>query len=258
VKLGLLLFEEQRAEVEKIKKEKEKIDIKKREISNSIEHTLKNTKKFRTIKRMKFLGNKRNIYENKNNFNMSKELICSIDEFIFHKREVKLINGYDSYFDDIKKRISESTLNTNGLNSILKLYKHMNNVRNFTSEISNKNSFISLKAEINKKIREILFDNNYLFSSSSFNIFCSNYNSAGLAKEGINICNLLDNLSSLDEEGDALKNNSVNTSSKKDEKIKNSKKMSESEDDKSTSFGSKPTKINQNEHNKQKLNIRLL
>ena len=49
-----------------------------------------------------------------------------------------------------------------------------------------------------------------------------------MAKEGINICNLLDNLSSLDEEGDALKNNSVNTSSKKDEKIKNSKKMSES------------------------------
>ena len=34
--------------------------------------------------------------------------------------------------------------------------------------------------------------------------------------------------------------------------------MSESEDDKSTSFGSKPTKINQNEQNKQKLNIRLL
>ena len=104
----------------------------------------------------------------------------------------------------------------------------MNNVRNFTSEISNKNTFITLKAEINKKIRETLFDDNYLFSSSSFNIFCSNYNSTGLAKEGINICNLLDNLSSLDEEGDALKNNSVNTSSKKDEKIKNSKKMSES------------------------------
>ena len=258
VKRGLRLFEEQRAEVEKIKKEKEKIDIKKREIANSTEHTLKNTKKFRTIKRMKFLGNKRNIHENKNNFNMSKELICSIDEFIFHKREVKLINGYDSYFDDMKKKISESTLNTNGLNSILKLYKHMNNVRNFTSEISNKNSFISLKAEINKKIRDTLFDHNYLFSSSSFNIFCSNYNSAGLAKEGINICNLLDNLSSLDEEGDALKNNNVNTSSKKDEKLKNSKKMSESEDDKSTSFGSKPTKINQNEQNKQKLNIRLL
>ncbi len=249
VKRGLRLFEEQRAEIEKIKKEKEKIDIKKRE-KTSINHIfIKNTKKFKTIKRMKFLGNKRNIHENKNNFNMTKELICSIDEFIFHKREVKLINGYDSYFDDMKKKVSESTLNSNGLNAILKLYKHMNNYRNFTSDISNKNSFISLKDEINKKIKETLFDENSLFASSSFNIFCSNYNSSGLAKEGMNICNLLDNLSSLDEGGENLKNN---INSMKNKKIKNSKKMSESEDDKSTSFGSKPT---QNEQKKQKINI---
>jgi hypothetical protein len=47
---------------------------------------------------------------------MTKDLICSIDEFIFHKREVKLINGYDSYFNSMKKKISDSAVNTNGLN----------------------------------------------------------------------------------------------------------------------------------------------
>ena len=97
-------------------KEKEKMVIKKKE-KERLGH-IKNAKKFKTIKRMKFLGNKRNLNENKNNYNcnMTKELICSIDEFIFHKREVKLINGYDSYFYDMKKKISESMLNANGLN----------------------------------------------------------------------------------------------------------------------------------------------
>ena len=47
---------------------------------------------------------------------MTKELICSIDEFIFHKRDVKLFNGYDSFFNDMQTKISESKLNTNGLN----------------------------------------------------------------------------------------------------------------------------------------------
>ena len=40
----------------------------------------------------------------------------SIDEFISHKRELKLINGYDSYFDEMKQKISKSMLNTSGLN----------------------------------------------------------------------------------------------------------------------------------------------
>jgi hypothetical protein len=79
-------------------------------------NTVKNMKKFRTIKKPKLLGKKRNIYKNIHNSNMTKDLICSIDEFIFHKREVKLINGYDSYFNSMKKKISDSSVNTNGLN----------------------------------------------------------------------------------------------------------------------------------------------
>jgi hypothetical protein len=65
---------------------------------------------------MKFLGNKRNFGDSRNNYNMTKELICSIDEFIFHKRDVKLFNGYDSFFNNMQNKISESKLNANGLN----------------------------------------------------------------------------------------------------------------------------------------------
>ena len=101
----------------------------------------------------------------------------------------------------------------------------MNNSRNFTNEIANKNSFISLKEEINKKIKETLFDQNLLFLSSSFNYFCSTYNGGNLLDEAKNISNLIDNLPGINEE------------------------------EKSSSFGSKFTKFSQAEENKQKLNI---
>ena len=265
VKKGLKLYEEQYSELDKIKKEKKKLKIKKEE-KEKVNH-VKNTKKFRTIKKMKFLGKKRNLFKINYNCNMTKELICSIDEFIFHKREVKLINGYDAYFNDMKKKISETLINTNGLNvrkyriyfillqALLKLYKHMNNSRNFTQDISNKNSFISLKNEINSKIKESLFDENSLFLSSSFNYFCSNYNSSELSQEGINISNLLNNMPLLDED-EALGNLANNIFKK--EKNKSLKKLSESEDDKSSSFGSKQTKMTQNDENKHKFNIGLI
>ena len=118
VKDGIKLCEEQISELERIKKENEKIEEKKREKLKERERLnhIKNAKKFKAIKKMKFLGNKRNFTESRNNYNMTKELICSIDEFIFHKRDVKLFNGYDSFFNDMQKKISESKLNTNGLN----------------------------------------------------------------------------------------------------------------------------------------------
>lgn len=132
----------------------------------------------------------------------------------------------------------------------------MNNSRNFPQEISNKSSFISLKNEINSKIKESLFDDNSLFLSSSFNYFCLNYNSSELSQEGINISNLLNNLPLLEEE-EALKNIS-NMNENKKENIKTKKKLSESEDEKSSSFGSKQTKSSQNDENKPKYNIRFL
>ena len=101
-----------------MKKEKEKIEEKKREKIKERERLnhIKNAKKFKAIKKMKFLGNKRHFNESRNCYNMTKELISSIDEFIFHKRDVKLFNGYDSFFNDMKIKISETKLNSNGLN----------------------------------------------------------------------------------------------------------------------------------------------
>jgi hypothetical protein len=118
VKEGLKLYEEQISELEKIKKEKEKLDEIKKEKRKERERLnhIKNAKKFKAIKKMKYLGNKRNLGESRNNYNMTKELICSIDEFIFHKRDVKIFNGYDSFFNSMQNKITESKLNTNGLN----------------------------------------------------------------------------------------------------------------------------------------------
>lgn len=136
----------------------------------------------------------------------------------------------------------------------------MNNSRNFTNDISNKLSFISLKSEINKKIKETLFDEKSLFLSSSFNFFCSNYNSQELTEEGKNISNLLDNISTLNEE-EILENNSIVSNGQHKALLgstESKKKSSESEDEKSSSFGSKLTKFSQIEENKQKINICLL
>ena len=97
-------------------KEKEKINL-----NNNLNNN--NRKKFGAIKKMRFLGKKR-FGESRNNYNMTKDLICSIDEFIFHKRDVKLFNGYDDFFNNMKKKISETKLNTNGLN----VRKKFNNI----------------------------------------------------------------------------------------------------------------------------------
>ena len=142
------------------------------------------------------------------------------------------------------------------IQALLKLYKHVNNSRNFTPDISNKHSFASLKSEINEKIKDSLFDDSSLFLSSSFNYFCLNYNSKELSKEGMDISNSINNLS-LMEDDEALRDTKNITK----EKHKSIKKLSESEDDKSSSFGSKQTKVTQTqseEKPKPKLNIGLL
>ena len=117
VKNGIKSFEDEMAECEKLKKEKERLEEKKKEKMKEKEkiNNLIGLKKFGALKKIKFIGKKR-LNETRNNYNMTKDLICSIDEFIFHKRDVKLFNGYDDFFNNMKKKISESKLNTNGLN----------------------------------------------------------------------------------------------------------------------------------------------
>ena len=136
----------------------------------------------------------------------------------------------------------------------------MNNTRNFTNDIANKTSFISLKNEINKKIKETLFDDNSLFLSSSFNYFCSNYKSLDLIEEGKNISNILYNISSTNNEEELNYNyNSVIISEKKDGSShggsESKKKLDNSEDEKSSSSGSKISHIDEK---KKKYKICLL
>ena len=61
VKNGIKLFEDQMAECEKIKKEKEKLEEKRREKIKEKEkiNTVNCPKKFRALKKLKFLGKKR-------------------------------------------------------------------------------------------------------------------------------------------------------------------------------------------------------
>ena len=137
----------------------------------------------------------------------------------------------------------------------MKLVKYINNSRNFTNDISNKFSFISLKKEINKKIKETLLDDTSLFlSSSSFNYVCSNYNSIELVEEGKNISSLLDNISTLNEE--QIVENSSTVSNAQDNELK--KNGTESEDERSLSYRSKLTQKSQIEEKKQKYNICIL
>jgi hypothetical protein len=118
VKEGLRTYEEQIEKLKRIKKEKEILEEKKKEKNKekNIINNLNNSNKIKNIKNNKFVGKKRNQSEQRNNYNMTKDLICSIDEFIFHKRDVKLFNDYDSFFNNMKNKISKSKLNTNGLN----------------------------------------------------------------------------------------------------------------------------------------------
>ena len=135
----------------------------------------------------------------------------------------------------------------------------MNNSRNFTNDISNKSSFLSLKNEIHKKIKETLFDNNSLFLSSSFNEFCTNGKISLLDEEGKKLSDILGNLNSINQE-EIQENNDIMSSVQSNPlpaptivpPINISKNISiQSEDEKSFSFESKMTKSSQIEQNKK-------
>ena len=135
----------------------------------------------------------------------------------------------------------------------------MNNSRNFTNDISNKSSFLSLKNEIHKKIKDTLFDNNSLFLSSSFNEFYTNGKISLLDEEGKKLSDILGNLNSINQE-EIQENNDIMSSVQSNPlpaptivpPINISKNISiQSEDEKSFSFESKMTKSSQIEQNKK-------
>ena len=75
----------------------------------------------------KLLGRKRlnnndsnKIVNSNNNYNSTRhrfmmDLICSIDDFIYNKRNYK-VNDYDLFYKDIQLKLSQNKLNTNGFN----------------------------------------------------------------------------------------------------------------------------------------------
>ena len=113
VKKGLVSYEEQYKKI--------------REIENE-------NKNHNKIKKFKMLGKKRLLLRKNNkhlisekkiktannnyNYQVMKDLITSIDEFIFDKRDILYINKYhyEPFFIDLKNKIQNCVLNSTGLN----------------------------------------------------------------------------------------------------------------------------------------------
>lgn len=81
---------------------------------NNIENN-KNEEKINVGYKKRLLGRKRRTIPNTVKHHLIMDLIYSIDDFIYNKRDFKL-NGYDSFFQDIQLKISKNKLNTSGLN----------------------------------------------------------------------------------------------------------------------------------------------
>ena len=81
---------------------------------NNIENN-KNEEKINVGYKKRLLGRKRKTISNTVKHHLIMDLIYSIDDFIYNKRDFKL-NGYDSFFQDIQLKLSKYKLNINGLN----------------------------------------------------------------------------------------------------------------------------------------------
>ena len=92
---------------------------------NNIENN-KNEEKINVGYKKRLLGRKRKTISNTVKHHLIMDLIYSIDDFIYNKRDFKL-NGYDSFFQDIQLKLSKYKLNTNGLN----VSKILFNIYNF-------------------------------------------------------------------------------------------------------------------------------
>lgn len=92
---------------------------------NNIENN-KNEEKINVGYKKRLLGRKRKTISNTVKHHLIMDLIYSIDDFIYNKRDFKL-NGYDSFFQDIQLKLSKYKLNINGLN----VSKILFNIYNF-------------------------------------------------------------------------------------------------------------------------------
>ena len=95
----------------------EKINDDSKDRNNNINNNMDDrNEKRRPGRKRRFLGKKRKNISNTVKHRLIMDLIYSIDDFIYNKRDFKL-NGYDSFFEEIQSKISKNNiLNTNGLN----------------------------------------------------------------------------------------------------------------------------------------------
>lgn len=124
IKEGIKLYEDQCKKLKQIKeeeKEKEK-RLNKLNIVNKKDGIYKNGNRKKILfKKNGMLGKKRNFLSNTKKNCLINDLIYSIDDFIYNKRDFKP-NDYELFFKDTKIKLSKNRLNTNGLNVSPKRY----------------------------------------------------------------------------------------------------------------------------------------
>ena len=122
IKEGIKLYEEQCRKLEQIKEEEKEKRLNRLNIGNKKDSIDKKVKRKKLIFRKNgMLGKKRNFVSSTNKKGLINDLIYSIDDFIFNKRDFKP-NDYELFFKEIKIKISKNRLNTNGLNVSPKRY----------------------------------------------------------------------------------------------------------------------------------------
>ena len=121
IKEGIKLYEEQCKKLEQIKEEEKEKKLNKMNIGNKIDEIDKKEKKKILFKKNGMLGKKRNFISISKKNGLINDLIYSIDDFIYNKRDFKT-NDYELFFKETKIKISKNSLNTNGLNVSPKKY----------------------------------------------------------------------------------------------------------------------------------------
>ena len=116
IKEGIKLYEEQCKKLEQIKEQGKEKKINKMNIENKKDEIDKKEKRKKILfKKSGMLGKKRNFISISKKNGLRNDLIYSIDDFIYNKRDFKT-NDYELFFKETKIKISKNRLNTNGLN----------------------------------------------------------------------------------------------------------------------------------------------
>ena len=108
--------------LEQIKEKEKEKRLNRMNIGNKKDSIYKNGNRKKIIfKKNGMLGKKKIFLSSSKKNCLINDLIYSIDDFIYNKRDFKP-NDYELFFKETKIKISKNRLNTNGLNVSLKIY----------------------------------------------------------------------------------------------------------------------------------------